>query len=75
MNNKIVPASSFYNAMNTQNENLIKSSFNFQTTSKGYYTPMEPIPGDYLSYASQLLIKYTIEVNYNGLLQSAYNLS
>lgn len=76
MNNKIIPASSFYKAMNEQNENLIKSSFALQAPSGGYYHyGDDPDKINYGSYTSQARIKYDIEVKYAMLLQSAYNIS
>ena len=75
MNDKIIPASSLYQAMNTENTNLINSYFNIWTNSTGYYTPENPIPNDYMSYATQTLVTYDINVKYAMLLQSAYNMS
>lgn len=76
MNNKIIPASSFYTAMNEQNENLIKSSFALQAPSGGYYHyGDDPDEINYGNYVNQARIKYEIEVKYNMLLQSAYNAS
>ena len=76
MNNKLIPASSFYKAMNEQNENLIKSSFALQAPSGGYYHyGDDPDEIDYGNYVNQARIKYEIEVKYPMLLQSAYNAS
>lgn len=76
MNNKIIPASSFYAAMNTENENLIKSSFALQKPDSGYYNYGDNIDEiNYGAYVGQAKIKYEIEVKYAQLLQSAYNAS
>lgn len=76
MNNKIIPASSFYTAMNEQNENLIKSSFALSAPSGGYYHyGDDPDETNYGNYVNQARIKYEIEVKYAMLLQSAYNAS
>lgn len=76
MNNKLIPASSFYRAMNEQNENLIKSSFTLSAPSGGYYHyGDDPDEINYGNYVNQARIKYEIEVKYAMLLQSAYNAS
>lgn len=75
MNDKIIPASSLFQALNEENDNLVNSSFNIKTNSKGYYTYQTPIAHNYMSYATQTLISYQIEVKYAALLQSAYNMS
>lgn len=73
MNDSIIPTSALYQAMN-DNSGLINSSFEFSTSSTGYYTPQNPIPENYMNYASQMLITYSIELQYAKLLQSAYNM-
>lgn len=77
MNNKIVPASSFYQAINDQNDNLINSSFSLDPAPSGgyYHYGDDPDSINYASYAGQARIKYTIDVKYQMLLQSAYNAS
>ena len=75
MNDKIVPASSLFQAMNDENNNLIKSTFNIDTNSTGFYDPIVPMPHSYSGYATQALVSYEIEVKYTALLQSAYNMS
>lgn len=75
MNDKIVPASSLFQAMNDENDNLIKSTFNIDTNSTGFYDPAIPMPHSYSGYATQALVSYEIEVKYAALLQSAYNMS
>lgn len=75
MNDKIIPASSLYQAMNDENDNLVNSYFNIWTNSTGYYTPQTPIPNNYMSYATQTMVTYDISVKYAMLLQSAYNMS
>lgn len=73
MNNSIVPTSALYKAMNDESD-LIESEFNFETGSSGYYSYTNPIPDNYMDYASQLLIHYQIELHYAKLLRSAYNM-
>lgn len=73
MNDSIIPTSALYQAMN-DSSGLINSSFEFSTSSTGYYTPQNPIPSNYMNYASQMLITYSIELQYAKLLQSAYNM-
>lgn len=73
MNDSIVPTSALYQAMN-DSSSLINSSFEFSTSSTGYYSPQNPIPSNYMNYAAQLLITYSIELQYAKLLQSAYNM-
>ncbi len=73
MNNVIVPTSALYKALNEQSD-LVKSNFKFSTSSKGYYSYDAPIPDNYLNYASQLLVTYSVELQYAKLLQSAYNM-
>lgn len=77
MNNKIIPASSFYQAMNDQDNNLIDSSFNLDPAPGGgyYHYGDDPDEINYGNYTGQARIKYTIEVRYQMLLQSAYNIS
>ena len=75
MNDKIVPASSFFQAMNNGNEDLISSTFNINTNSTGFYDPAAPMPHSYSGYATQALVSYEISVKYAALLQSAYNMS
>ena len=77
MNNKIIPASSFYKAINEQNENLIDSSFMLQEApSGGYYHYGEDLDKvNFGNYVNQARIKYEIEVRYARLLTSAYNAS
>ena len=76
MNNKIVPASAFYKAMNEQNTSLIKSSFALQEATGGYYHyGDDPDKINYSSWAAQARIKYEIEVKYAALLTTAYNMS
>lgn len=75
MNNKIVPTSAFYKAMNDQNESLIKSSFALQEAVGDYYKFGEdPDKINYSTWAAQARIKYEIEVKYAALLTSAYNI-
>lgn len=73
MNDSIIPTSAIYQAMNDDSD-LVNSSFEFSTQSKGYYSPQEPIPSNYMNYASQMLITYSVELQYRKLLQSAYNM-
>ena len=61
MNDSIIPTSALYQAMN-DSSGLINSSFEFSTSSTGYYTPQNPIPSNYMNYASQMLITYSIEL-------------
>ena len=77
MNNKIIPASSFYQAINNQNDSLINSSFSLDPAPKGgyYHYGDDPDEINYGSYAGQARIKYTIDVKYSMLLRSAYNIS
>lgn len=74
MNNKIIPASSFYYSMNTE-DNLIESSFKLQKPESGYYNGEDVDDINYINYIDQAKIKYQIRVKYTQLLQSAYNLS
>ena len=77
MNNKIIPTSSFYSAMNNQSDNLINSSFSLDPAPAGgyYHYGDDPDEINYGSYAGQARIKYTIDVKYQMLLQTAYNAS
>ena len=77
MNNKIIPTSSFYSAMNSQSDNLINSSFSLDPAPAGgyYHYGDDPDEINYGSYAGQARIKYTIDVKYQMLLQTAYNAS
>lgn len=74
MNDAIVPTSALYAAMNEAGSDMVSADFQFSTGSSGYYSYANPIPDNYLEYASQLLITYSIEVQYRRLLQSAYNM-
>ena len=73
MNDTIVPTSALYMALN-EGTDLVESNFNFSTASKGNYSPKEPIPNNYINYAAQLTIKYSVALQYRKLLQSAYNI-
>ena len=77
MNNKIIPASSFYQAINDQNDNLINSTFGLDPAPSGgyYHYGDDPDNINYANYAGQARIKYTIDVKYQMLLRSAYNAS
>ena len=77
MNNKIIPASSFYQAINNQDDNLINSSFSLDPAPTGgyYHYGDDPDSINYGSYAGQARIKYTIDVKYQMLLRSAYSIS
>lgn len=74
MNNKIIPASSFYQSMNTE-DSLIESTFSLQKPNSGYYQGEDVNSINYNDYIDQAKIKYQIKVKYTQLLQSAYNIS
>ena len=74
MNNKVIPASSFMEALNTDSD-MITSSFIITKPAIGYYRSGAKQPADYSSYTNKATIRYNIEVQYTRLLTSAYNAS